>query len=333
MLQTEQIFLTHRPRRNRKMPAIRELIAESHLKPSDLVVPFFLIEGDNQQEEIPELPGVYRYTVDLVIEEAAALHRDGIQAIALFPVLDAEVRDEEASASRDPEGLIPWAVRLLKKELPTLTIIADVALDPYTSHGHDGIVDDQMRIDNDRTLAALGEQALVQAEAGVDIIAPSDMMDGRVKYLREILDDAGFTETTILSYCAKYASSLYNPFRSAINTELSFGDKRTYQMDPANVKEALLEAKFDEAEGADMLLVKPASLYLDVVAKMAESTSLPVGAYHVSGEYAMVMAADRAGLLDASAVFYETLLSIKRAGARFIFTYAANHVLPILTNS
>ena len=330
MIETETIFLSRRPRRNRKSPAVRQLVAETILLPSDLIVPFFVIEGDQQEEPIEQLPGVSRYSVDLLIEEAASLLSSGITTIALFPVISPELRNHEGSEAHNPEGLLPWAISLLKKELPELTIISDIALDPYTSNGHDGIIDENHNIDNDKTLVALGKQALCQAEAGIDIIAPSDMMDGRIGYLRSILDEAGYTDVSILSYTAKYASSLYGPFRHALGTKLTFGDKKTYQMDPANSREALLEAQLDIQEGADMLMVKPASLYLDIISQMAAHTHLPVGGYHVSGEYAMVMAAHNQGLLDAPTVFHETLLSIKRAGARFIFTYAAPQVLPLI---
>jgi len=313
--------LLKRPRRNRKSPAIRSLCQETQLLPSDLVIPFFLIPGKGEKEPIHSLPGIERLSMDLIAKEAEKLHALGVQAIALFPQIDPSLKDDGGSEAYNPNGLIAQAIRFLKQELPSLALIADVALDPYTSHGHDGIAIGE-EIDNDATIEILIRQALVQAEAGIDIIAPSDMMDGRIGEIRRALDGEGFSGTSLLSYAAKYSSSLYYPFRDAIKTKLSFGDKKTYQLNPANKREAVMEAKLDEAEGADMLLVKPASLYLDVIADIKKETHLPVGAYHVSGEYAMVMAADKLGYLHAPDVFRETLLSIKRAGADFIFTYA-----------
>ncbi len=330
MLQTERISLTYRPRRNRKSPAIRELLQETTLLPSDLIVPFFITEGEEVQEPIEQMPGVARLSVDLLIEEATSLLRSGVSTIALFPYISNELRDSIGSESHNSEGLLPWAVRILKKALPEITIISDIALDPYTDTGHDGLLDENLQVDNDQTLIALGKQALCHAEAGVDVIAPSDMMDGRVGYLRSLLDDAGYTDVSILSYTAKYVSNLYGPFRYILDSKPAFGDKKGYQLNPANIEEALYEAELDIQEGADMLMVKPASIYLDVVAKISAQTHIPVGAYHVSGEYAMAMAAHNQGLLDAPEYFLETLLSIKRAGARFIFTYAAPHVLPLI---
>ncbi len=315
-----------RLRRNRKSQAIRSLIQETHLRASDFVIPLFIIPGENRTEEIAPMPGVLRYTIDRAIEEAAKLHSEGIAAIALFPVVEKELRNKTASEAYNKDGLIPKAIREIKKQLPTLCIISDVALDPYTVHGHDGIANEKNEIDNDLTLEVLIKQALTQAEAGIDVLAPSDMMDGRVYMIRKALDQAGFHHVSILSYAAKFASAFYAPFRSAIDTKLSFGDKKTYQLNPANVREALLEAKTDEEEGADILMVKPALLYLDILAKLRQETTLPLAAYHVSGEYAMVMASHEKGYLDAGATFYESLLSIKRAGADFIFTYAYPHL-------
>jgi porphobilinogen synthase len=304
------LSLSQRPRRNRHTAAIRALVEETNLRPADLVAPFFLLPGEKRKDPIATLPGVARLSLDHVLREAEALHRQGIPAIALFPVIDPDLKDAEGNETLNGEGLIPQAIRQLKKEIPSLCVIADVALDPYTSHGHDGIADDRGHIVNDATVEVLAKMAVVLAQAA--------------------LDQQGFSSVGILSYTAKYASSLYAPFREALGSTLKFGDKKTYQMNPANSREALREARLDVAEGADMLMVKPALLYLDVIAKLKEATDIPICAYHVSGEYAMVMAAHEKGYLNASKVFFESLLSIKRAGADFIFTYAVPDVLPLL---
>ncbi|HSX26574.1 MAG TPA: porphobilinogen synthase, partial [Chlamydiales bacterium] len=309
-----------RLRRNRKSEAIRKMVQETHLTPHDLVVPFFLVEGVQKRVPILSLPGIERLSIDLILKEAFYLHELGIQAIALFPTIDPALKNEMGDEAWNENGLLAQAIRKMKQEIPTLCIITDVALDPFTSHGHDGLVNERGEILNDETIDCLIRMSLMQAEAGVDFIAPSDMMDGRVKAIRQALDEEGHEGVSIMSYSAKYASALYGPFREALNVKLQFGDKKTYQMDPANWREALLEAALDEEEGADILMVKPATLYLDIIAKLKEQTNRPIAAYHVSGEYAMVMAAHQAGYLDAGKVFYETLLSIKRAGADLIFT-------------
>ncbi len=324
------LTLTHRLRRNRQTESIRSLVRETHLKPSDFIHPFFLIEGSQTRQPIVSMPRVERLSLDLLLQEAEKLHRKGIQAIALFPTIHPELKSETGDEAWNSFGLIPQAIRAIKKELPSLSIIADVALDPYTLHGHDGIVTEKGEIANDETVECLCKMAYTLAEAGADFVAPSDMMDGRVGEIRKWLDSSGFTNTGILSYSIKYASSLYSPFRDAVQSQLAFGDKKTYQMDPANSREALLEASFDESEGADILMVKPATLYLDIIAKLRQQTQRPIAAYHVSGEYAMVMAAHEKGYLNAEKVLYETLLSIKRAGADMIFTYAAPLILPLL---
>ncbi len=299
--------------------------AETVLCASDLIVPFFIVEGKGAREPIESMPGIYRLSIDLLMKEAGVLHAQGIPAVALFPAIDSLLKDEEGSEGWNPDSLITRAIQALKKEIPGLCVIADVALDPFTSHGHDGIISNGL-VDNDLTLESLIKQALCYSEAGCDIVAPSDMMDGRIGVIRKALDD----KVGILSYTAKYASAFYGPFRDAIGTSLSFGDKKTYQMNPANRREALREALLDEEEGADMLMVKPALPYLDVLMEIKKKTSLPVGAYHVSGEYAMVMAAAKKGYLNAEQTLYESLISIKRAGADFIFTYAAPQVLALL---
>ncbi len=298
---------------------------ETVLCASDLIVPFFIVEGSGVRKPIESMPGVHRLSIDLLIKGAEILHAQGIPAIALFPAIDPLLRDEEGSEGWNPDSLVMRAIQTLKKEIPSLCVIADVALDPFTSHGHDGIINNAL-VDNDLTLDALVKQAICYSEAGCDIVAPSDMMDGRVGVIRKALND----KVGILSYTAKYASAFYGPFRSAIGTSLSFGDKKTYQMNPANRREAVREALLDEQEGADMLMIKPALPYLDVLREIKEKTPLPVGAYHVSGEYAMVMAAAEKGYLNAEQTLYESLISIKRAGADFIFTYAAPQVLALL---
>lgn len=323
-------MLITRPRRNRRTDAIRSLVQENILRPSDLVVPFFLIEGDQKEEEIRSLPGIYRMTLDHVLQEATRYHRQGVPAIALFPVIDPSLKDSLGSAALESKGLIPQALQTLKKEIPSLCLMADIALDPFTSHGHDGVISETGQVLNDPTVQILCEMAQIYAAAGADFVAPSDMMDGRVGAIRKTLDLAGFSEVSILAYTAKYASALYAPFRDALSSSLKLGDKKTYQMNPANCREAVRQALLDIEQGADMIMVKPALFYLDVIAKLRSETHVPLCAYHVSGEYAMVMAAHLQGWLDAPRVFLEGLLSIKRAGADFILTYAAQHVLPFL---
>jgi len=319
-----------RARRNRKSPAIRRMIQETELTPADFVVPFFVIPGVERREPIAQMPGIYRLTPDLLIKEAEMLHAQGFLSIAIFPCIDPSLRDEEGREAWNTDGLIPLTISQLKKEIPSLCVIADIALDPYTSHGHDGIVNELGEIDNDLTVKALIKQSLVYAEAGCDILAPSDMMDGRIKAIREALDHQSLTNVSLLSYTAKYASSFYGPYRDAIQTKLQFGDKKSYHLNPANIREALREASMDVKEGADMLLIKPALPFLDVISKIKSQTLLPVGAYHVSGEYSMIMAAHERGWLDAQSTFYESLISIKRAGADFIFSYAAPQILDLL---
>jgi len=321
------VIISTRLRRNRKSEAIRTLVQETHLLAADLVAPIFVIDGEQKRESIPSMPGVERLSIDLAIEEARALHAQGIQAVALFPVVHPSLKTADGQEAWNRSGTLFHAIQALKQALPTLCLIADVALDPFTTHGHDGWINPKGEIDNDATIERLIKTSLMQAEAGVDFVAPSDMMDGRVGAIRAALDQHGFTNVGILAYSAKYASSLYTPFRDALGVHLQHGDKKTYQMDPANSREALLEASLDEAEGADILMVKPATLYLDIISRLRAQTLRPIAAYHVSGEYAMVMAAHERGWLDAKKVFHETLLSIKRAGADLICTYAVKWVL------
>lgn len=319
--------LVKRPRRNRKSESIRSLVQETRLHPSDFVVPLFVIEGKNQIDPISSMPGIYRYSLDKLLKKIESLCLQGIVAIDLFTIVPEEKKCPSADEAFKETNLMCQALKTIKKEFPQLCLMMDIALDPFTSHGHDGLIDGNGNILNDETLNALGRMSLLAASSGVDIIAPSDMMDGRVGFLRNILDQNDYENVGICSYTAKYASSFYGPFRDALNSAPKFGNKKSYQMNPTNIKEALLEAKLDEEEGADMLLVKPALAYLDVLASIKKNSLIPVGAYHVSGEYAMVMAAAERGWLNAEAVFEESLLAIKRAGADFIFTYASEFVL------
>ncbi len=327
-----QHSLHRRPRRNRQLAAIRGLVQETHLHPSQLIAPLFIVEGKSQQQIIASMPGVFRYSLDLLLKEVMALYELGIRAVDLFCYVPVEKKDAQGSEAVKQDNLLQQAIRLLKQEIPEICLMADIALDPFTIHGHDGILNEQGLVDNDATLLILGQMSVLAAEAGADIVAPSDMMDGRVAYIRMMLDQAGYSSVGILSYAAKYASAFYGPFREALNSAPKFGDKKGYQMNPANVREAIMECQLDELEGADMLLIKPALPYLDVIARVREVTTLPLGAYHVSGEYAMVMAAAQNGWLDANRIFEECLLAIKRAGADFILTYAAKRVAEILAS-
>ena len=317
--------MLQRPRRNRKTASIRSLCQETLICPEDFIMPFFVLEGEKRREENPSLPGLSKLSKDEIVKEALILHKAGVPAVLLFP--GECKKDLLGSEALSFKGAIPETVRLLKKEIPSLCVICDVALDPYTTHGHDGIIDSHGYVLNDETVDILSRMSLMLAESGSDFIAPSDMMDGRVLAIRQKLDSKNFTNVGILSYTAKYASSLYGPFRDTLGSQLKHGDKKSYQMDPRNIREALREAKLDEEEGADILMVKPALFYLDVITKMKESTNLPICAYHVSGEYAMVMAAHEKGYLDADKTFLEALISIKRAGADFMISYALPRIL------
>lgn len=316
-----------RPRRNRQTPAIRSLLQEHLLRPSDFIMPFFVLAGENKKEALPSLPGIYKQTKDSIVKEAEALHRKGVPGIILFPIYPSDQKDPHGSRALDPQGTIPEAVRWIKKEIPSLCVFCDVALDPYTSHGHDGIIDETGYVLNDETVDILCKMSLLYAECGADFIAPSDMMDGRVGAIRQTLDLQNHKKVGILSYSAKYASALYGPFRDTLQSHLQIGDKKGYQLNPSNIKEAIREAHLDEMEGADALMVKPALFYLDVISKIKEQFHIPVCGFHVSGEYAMVMAAQEKGYLDAKKVFLEGLLSIKRAGADFMISYAVPQVI------
>lgn len=295
----------------------------------DLIYPLFVMEGENQRQEVESMPGCYRYTLDLLLKEVEEAAQLGIPAVALFPVVPEEKKDPTGQECFNPEGLIQRAVRRIKQEIPEILVVTDVALDPYNSDGHDGIVRDGVIL-NDETVEVLVKQALSQAEAGTDIVAPSDMMDGRVGAIREALDDQGYTDVAILAYSAKYASAFYGPFRDALGSAPKSGDKKSYQMDPANAREAIKEVELDEAEGADMVMVKPALAYLDIIYRVKESTDLPVAAYNVSGEYAMIKAAEQKGWIDGKKVMMESLLAMKRAGADIILTYFAKEVALLL---
>jgi porphobilinogen synthase len=305
------------------------MVQETHLRVQDLIYPLFVMEGENQRQEVESMPGCYRYTLDLLLKEVEEAAQLGIPAVALFPVVPEEKKDPTGQECFNPEGLIQRAVRRIKQEIPEILVVTDVALDPYNSDGHDGIVRDGVIL-NDETVEVLVKQALSQAEAGTDIVAPSDMMDGRVGAIREALDDQGYTDVAILAYSAKYASAFYGPFRDALGSAPKSGDKKTYQMDPANAREAIKEVELDEAEGADMVMVKPALAYLDIIYRVKESTDLPVAAYNVSGEYAMIKAAEQKGWIDGKKVMMESLLAMKRAGADIILTYFAKEVALLL---
>ena len=318
-------FPARRPRRLRRDDFSRRLAREHALAADDFIYPTFVLDGSRREEPVPSLPGVSRKSVDRLLHDAEACASLGVPAIALFPVVPAELKSEDAAQAWHPEGLVPRTVRALKERFPSLGVVTDIALDPYTSHGQDGLIDDSGYVMNDETVVALVKQALAHADAGVDVIAPSDMMDGRVGALREALDAAGHLHTRILAYSAKYASSFYGPFRDAVGSaaNLKGGDKTTYQMDPANSDEALWETYLDIGEGADMVMVKPALPYLDIVRRVKDTFGLPTAVYQVSGEYAMLKAAAGHGWLDERACVLESLLSMKRAGADAILSYYA----------
>lgn len=322
--------LVQRPRRLRRTDALRRMVTETQLTVNDLIYPLFIMEGENQKVEVSSMPGSYRYTLDLLLKEVNEAWELGIPAIALFPLVAEEKKDNAGTESYNPDGLIQRTVRAIKQAIPDIMIITDIALDPFSSKGHDGIVSEEGEILNDETVAVLVKQAISHAQAGADIVAPSDMMDGRIGAIRQGLDEAGYTQVAILAYTAKYASAYYGPFRDALDSAPKFGDKKTYQMNPANSREALTELALDEAEGADIVMVKPALAYLDIIHLLRASTDLPVAAYNVSGEYAMIKAAGQMGWIDEKKVMLETLTSIKRAGADLILTYFAKEVALIL---
>ncbi|MNJ84862.1 Delta-aminolevulinic acid dehydratase [compost metagenome] len=311
-----------RPRRNRKSAAIRAMVEETQLGPQHLIYPLFLKDGKNIREEVSSLPGNYRWSIDQLLPEFEKWMNLGIKTFDLFPAVDEHLKDETGSYSYADENFYLHIIRTLKEKFPEAVLMSDVALDPYSSDGHDGLVIDG-KIVNDPTLHLLGKMSVAQAQAGIDIIGPSDMMDGRVGFIRDELDQAGFQDVSIMSYTAKYASAFYGPFRDALNSAPKSGDKKTYQMNPANKREALIEAELDVAEGADFIMVKPALCYLDIIHLLKENFATPVTAYNVSGECAMVYAAAKNGWLDYDRAVMEMLLSIRRAGADGILTYFA----------
>ncbi|MGZ3864625.1 MAG: porphobilinogen synthase [Bacteroidia bacterium] len=314
--------MLHRPRRNRKTQVVRDLVQENTLSVNDLIYPLFLIDGKKKKTEVKSMPGIFRFSEDLLLREIESCMKLGLKTFALFPNIEEKLKDKTASQSWNNKGLYLRSVKEIKNKFPEAIIMTDVAMDPYSSDGHDGIVKNG-EIVNDETLEVLSRMAVAQAEAGADIVGPSDMMDGRVGYIREVLDEKGFTNVSIMAYTAKYASAFYGPFRDALDSAPKFGDKKTYQMNPANSREALLEAELDFSEGADFLMVKPALSYLDIIKILNDNFTLPVAAYNVSGEYAMVKAAAQKGWIDGNRTRDEILLSIKRAGAKVILTYFA----------
>lgn len=327
--------LLRRPRRLRRTAAIRAMVQETHLSAADFIAPLFIVEGNAPPEPVESMPGVSRLSISDLGKECGALANLGVRAVALFPRLDPSLKDETGKAALDENALVLRAIRAVKKEVPEMMIMTDIALDPYTSHGHDGVLTaDGRDIDNDRTVGILTEMAKLHAAAGVDFVAPSDMMDGRIGVIRQMLEENRFIGTGIIAYTAKYASAYYGPFRDAVGSASAAGtnllDKGTYQMNPANRREALMEAMLDEEEGADMLMVKPAGPYLDIIREMRDNTTLPVAAYQVSGEYAQIQAAVRLGWLDLEKTRYESLIAIKRAGADLILTYFARSMAEAL---
>lgn len=324
-MSTHAPFPASRPRRLRRDAFTRSLVRENRLGCEDLILPVFLLDGQRQQQDVASMPGVQRRSLDLLFPVAEECVRLGVPVMALFPVLDLGLKTPDGREATNPDGLVPRAVRELKKRFPELGLLTDVALDPFTTHGQDGLIDDTGYILNDETVAVLTQQALVQAEAGVDIVAPSDMMDGRIGAIRRTLEEAGRIHTRIMAYSAKYASAFYGPFRDAVGSakNLGKGDKKVYQMDPGNSDEALREVALDIAEGADMVMVKPGMPYLDIVRRVKDEFRVPTFAYQVSGEYAMLKAAAQNGWLDHDAVMMESLLAFRRAGADGVLTYFA----------
>ena len=315
-------MITHRPRRNRKSEVIRNMVQENTVSVNDFIFPLFLIDGKNKTTEVNSMPGIFRFSSDLILKEIESCMKLGIKAFDVFPSINDKLKDKRATESLNKNGLYLKTLTQIKKEFPEACIMTDVAMDPYSSDGHDGLVE-KGEIVNDKTLSILAKMAVAQADCGIDIIGPSDMMDGRVGVIREALDKAGHSNVSIMSYTAKYASAFYGPFRDALDSAPKFGDKKSYQMNPANSKEALIEAQLDTSEGADFLMVKPALSYLDVIKDLNTNFELPIAAYNVSGEYSMVKAAAAKGWIDGDKVSDEILLSIKRAGASIILTYFA----------
>lgn len=335
MPETTRFTFTQRPRRLRRTAGLRAMVEETVLRPADFIAPLFVVDGKKAPDPIGSMPGVFRLNVNDLVKECRALAKLGVPAVALFPKLDPKLKDDEGTQALNEDTLVLRAVRAVKKAVPEITVVTDVALDPYTSHGHDGVLiatrDD---VENDRTVAILAKMAVLQARAGVDIVAPSDMMDGRVGAIRQALDAAGHPGTGIMAYSVKYNSAYYGPFRDAVGSAQAAGtrllSKATYQMNPANRREALLEATLDVQEGADILMVKPAGPYLDIIREVRNRTTKPLAAYQVSGEYAQIHAAAKLGWLDFARTRHESLLAIKRAGADLILTYFAKEMATLL---
>ena len=323
------MYPLRRNRRLRQSQAIRHLVRETIITPSDFLVPLFVVEGKGVKEEIPSMPNYYRYSLDLLAKEVKELWQMGLCGVLVFVKVPDALKDNEGKEALNPKGLMQRAVKTIKDACPDMLVMTDVALDPYSSYGHDGIVEDQ-KILNDETVEVLAEMALSHAEAGADFVAPSDMMDGRILTIREALEEAGYTDTGIMSYSAKYASAFYGPFRDALDSAPGFGDKTSYQMDPANRFEAVEEAQADVDEGADIIMIKPGICYLDIVREIKNEIDVPIAVYQVSGEYAMVKAAAEKGWLDHDAVMMEQLLAIKRAGANIIASYFAKDVVKLM---
>lgn len=330
-----KLDLPIRPRRLRRTASLRAMVEETVLRPADFIAPLFVVEGKGRPDPILSMPGVNRLCIRDLVKECRELHAAGVPAVALFPKLDPKLKDDTGTQALNPDTLVLRAVRAVKDAVPELTVITDVALDPYTIHGHDGVLNSARdNVENDRTVGLLCQMALLQAEAGVDLVAPSDMMDGRVGAIRKALDGAGYTDTGILAYSAKYNSAYYGPFRDAVGSAQAAGtkllSKATYQMNPANRREAVEEVLLDVAEGADMVMVKPAGIYLDIIREVRNATNRPVAAYQISGEYAQIHAAAKLGWLDLARCRHESLLAIKRAGADLILTYFAKDMARVL---
>jgi porphobilinogen synthase len=336
MAENFKLDLVHRPRRLRRTAALRALTEETVLRPQDFIAPLFVIDGGGAPEPVASMPGVFRLNLGDLVKECRGLHQLGVPAVALFPSIDPKLKDPDGTVALREDALVLRAVRAVKEAVPQLVVMTDIALDPYTTHGHDGVLtaaaDD---VDNDRTVGILRQMAVLHARAGVDLVAPSDMMDGRIGSIRQALDAAGFTGTGIMAYSAKFASAYYGPFRDAVGSAKAAGthglSKATYQLNPANRREALLEVALDEEEGADILMVKPAGPYLDIIREVRNATNKPVAAYQVSGEYAQLHAAAKAGWLDLERCRRESVLAIKRAGADMILTYFAKELASELT--
>ncbi|MDI9870480.1 porphobilinogen synthase [Flectobacillus roseus] len=314
--------MLRRPRRNRQSSAIRAMVEETTVSVNDLIYPMFVMEGQNLTTEVKSMPGIFRYSLDKLLDELAVIQDLGIRSIALFPQIPEAKKDKYATESHRQGNIYLESINAVKNAFPEICIMSDVAMDPYSADGHDGIVENG-QILNDESLEVLAKMAVAQAEAGADIVGPSDMMDGRIGYIREALDDKGFINVGIMAYSAKYASAFYGPFRDALDSAPKFGDKKTYQMNPANIREALVEAELDYLEGADYLMVKPGLAYLDVIKTLNDNFNIPIAAYNVSGEYAMVKAAAQNGWLDGTRTMVECLTSLKRAGSKVILTYFA----------